>query len=303
MQRRYLTLAILFVSAVALSGQTNNWGDPGSVWAFQVGSFNSLDINKLSFTSMGDTVIQGVTARIIHKEHDTCNGNSGAYYLYENHDTLYQFIPERDSFEMILDFGAEVGDTWTLMFNEQLAVIATDWVVRVDSISYLHTPDGDSLRVQHTTITSRYPDLWGEYPSAPYSRIIEHVGYDLAVMPQTSLVSLCDWRSESELLCYESPAVGNFYFTASQSCDLISALSDAPQPQGLRVYPNPSSGFVTVLANSGAYAITNMAGQPVQRGEVIDAQPIAIDHLAPGIYFLHLSDGTAAVRVSKFIKQ
>lgn len=59
----------------------------------------------------------------------------------------------------------------------------------------------------------------------------------------------------------------------------------------LNIYPNPSTGMVTVEGN-GIVTISNMVGQTVVRKEVIDKETITLDK---GIYFINIGEKTEKV--------
>ncbi|WP_417238124.1 T9SS type A sorting domain-containing protein [Bizionia sp.] len=71
--------------------------------------------------------------------------------------------------------------------------------------------------------------------------------------------------------------------------------------QEFKIYPNPSSDFIKVLGlnNTEAYAIYNIVGFQLKKGEVSDNESINIKNLANGIYLLRFKNGKSY----KFIKK
>lgn len=71
----------------------------------------------------------------------------------------------------------------------------------------------------------------------------------------------------------------------------------------LTFYPNPSTDLLHLDSdNEQAYAISDMQGKIISRGNVSTRNPIAVHHLVPGVYGITIIvDGQAVTRT--FIKQ
>ncbi len=82
-------------------------------------------------------------------------------------------------------------------------------------------------------------------------------------------------------------------------------LSD--QNNELQIYPNPVSNYLTLegTGNTTSIAVRNINGELVNLKQIYDSNMILIDcnGLAPGMYFLSLTDNSGGIRTTKFIKK
>jgi hypothetical protein len=74
----------------------------------------------------------------------------------------------------------------------------------------------------------------------------------------------------------------------------------------IKVYPNPTSDKLTLAVSSDVlgkkYAISDFSGRVIMQGDIISAkQPISMEHISNGSYFLKINDPSA--KTIKIIKQ
>lgn len=158
----------------------------------------------MTYESVGDTVINNKSCRILYKDFGTINGGSGNYYFHQSSDTIYQYDELNDTFDMIIDFGAMSGDTFQIEKNKGNGFLDTAYCI-VDSISYINISANDSLRVQNVIQVDIYD--YGKDTFKCSKRIIERIGFNYALMP-LQLFSLADNLREGEIRCYEGNEVG-----------------------------------------------------------------------------------------------
>lgn len=73
--------------------------------------------------------------------------------------------------------------------------------------------------------------------------------------------------------------------------------------QGLKIYPNPTSGILNLVENSeGRYLITNLLGQIQKQGWVEADGMIATNDLSKGQYILQITDSNNETSQVKFVK-
>ena len=95
-------------------------------------------------------------------------------------------------------------------------------------------------------------------------------------------------RSEETINYFDNLTIGG------RTASISELTSNTPS-----IYPNPTTGLVTLPATTATFTITNMAGQEVLSGQNNTAQ---LRKLATGMYTINavLADGTTAFwKVSK----
>ena len=86
----------------------------------------------------------------------------------------------------------------------------------------------------------------------------------------------------------------------STSCNTITEI-DKSSIQNLKIdiYPNPTSGIITIENATGKVEVSNVFGEPILSKTIdFDNNTINISHLASGVYFLKIN-GT----ISKIVKE
>lgn len=80
------------------------------------------------------------------------------------------------------------------------------------------------------------------------------------------------------------------YYASARSSDFEQALSVSDETkEGIIIYPNPSSGYITLISNldaSYAVRVLNLLGQPVYQNSY--TTNINLTSLTPGIYFIQI---------------
>jgi hypothetical protein len=81
----------------------------------------------------------------------------------------------------------------------------------------------------------------------------------------------------------------------------VLSIEDFELNAGLRAYPNPANNVISLagLNEAKEFVIYNVIGAQVKSGVVNNDQPIQIDELTPGMYFLKIDSGNTV----KFIKR
>ncbi len=92
--------------------------------------------------------------------------------------------------------------------------------------------------------------------------------------------------------------VGNRDFTATKDVSLTN---------GLRLYPQPASDYITIDSESSVhfsgYTISELSGRKVLQGQFLSDHKISVKGLAAGMYLLQLTDESGRVASMKFVKQ
>lgn len=202
-------------------------------------------------------------------------------YLYTQNDSVFFYSNLSDRFELLYDFGAGVGDSWTI---GGLGIPVSGWDslrVTVDSLSQT-VVNGDTLRVWHIS-----------YPLIPFewgNTIIEKVGNTCFLGPDYGLFE----GGPCGLRCYADPMV-DLHFV-SFPCDTILGLVPVVEPeakQGLRIMPNPTTGIFQVqlpdeIGEGFDLLLYDATGRlHIRQHTAGGIQPVqAPEHMPSGVYFL-----------------
>ena len=229
----------------------------GATWYFPETFSFSGDIGVVTFSSIGDTIIQNKQAKIVYKDTWTCYGEAKDYYFHQSNDSIYKYVPSTDTFELSFIFNAAVGDQWII--NELPEFDSDSMECTVDSISFIHLSPSDSLRVQHVTL--RPFDINGNlFPNGYPNRIIEKIGFSIALT--APFESICDVNREKDIRCYEDNQSGLINFSAVDC--LLTSTEAIDKENAINIFPNPTTNSITLahqLLTIKQIEIFNVQGQ------------------------------------------
>lgn len=226
---------LLFIPILSLQFATaQNFAPVGAKWYYTQVSVTGPEIGYTYIESLRDTVIDGVECREIGGSPSTCAW--AAQYVYDGNDSVFYWHPEREEFCLLYDFGAQVGDTWTVYH------ISSDFgsgqidssIIQVDSIE-TELIDGQVLRVLDISQLNPTQDYW-----IMGGRIVERIGNMIYLFPA---YGACD-PLPGNLRCYQDSVI-NFHQGLYDCEEVISSINELEEGT-LKVYPNPTSDFVTV---------------------------------------------------------
>ena len=251
-QLKSLQNIILTVGTLLLSGYVSaqEFAPVGAKWTVELSeAFEPSWIGTLTNESLRDTVLQGLACKVMFKSQSTTdNPISGEYILCQAGDSIFHYMPELDTLNLVMDFGAEVGDSWE-SFDESNSSVAfgAQFIHKylVTSIGYLDLENGDSLRVQHI---QEYAKGWGqadsEYQSAGAHQLIQHIGFRRALLQANDGDGLTDDISQREIRCYEDSNIGLVKLTSDQNC-LPSSVRNL-NIDNIYITPNPASSILNI---------------------------------------------------------
>ncbi len=235
----------------------------------------------------GEELKAGQLCRVI--ENLSGCGLPNPAHVFSRNDSVFFYSTVTNAFELLYDYTAQVGGTWTVKglsnFNGQ------DIQVEVTNI-FPWTFGSDTLMAM-TIKTTPFPDAWGPY-------ILEKIGGRVYLSP--TYMEDCGFGPEIYMpyviRCYEED--GKIYhFNPVVACDEyydISLTSDLSLDHGIMLVPNPARARVWVglseaLASEAAYLMLyDLMGRPVWQQTYEGGDVISIDLLAfsPGIYVLQV---------------
>ena len=257
----------------------------GAEWYYQLQNDDG-SITYQHLQCVGDTTIGNERPKIIVRTntiYDRYDKTTVTHeYIYEENGVVYWWNQTLGKFTVLYDFGAEVGDEWTIeVGNETITtkVYATE-VQYIDGIPYKKLAIADPNEIFNGNLLST-------------------IGHSTSFFPEKLMNQGKGFRVEG-LRCYWLN--GDLILkTTNDDCDAIYAElhnginEDGPSTGSgtFTVYPNPTDGilFVQTLRATSlpdqTYRITNLLGQTLLQGLIsAENQQINIATLPAGMYFI-----------------
>ncbi len=272
--------ALLLVLAFPIYCSSQNWADNHSIWHYeQINITPPYYEDYIKFSTIGDTVILGDVAKIIKEESFSVNGIASSKNIYMKSDTskVYLYVPSINSYKLIYDFSAAVGDTIDVYCRDA----HEDSTIRVviDSLSFVEI-DSVQLKVQYThqySLTNTEYYMGGE--------IIENIGWKDFMFP---LHSFADPPYGGALRCYQNDTIGLIKFS-NIDCDYISTnITETVHPESVQIFPNPTKGTIKIqIKNIIEVKITDLTnGRCIYNGK---ENSIDLSNQQSGIYIIQLT--------------
>lgn len=288
-----LFLTLLFIGLLHSHLSSQEFAPIGAIWHVEVREPFTLEwTGTLTNESIRDTLVKGMSCKILFKSHATIfNEIYGEYILCQQGDSIFHYIKSLDSMNLVMDFGAEPGESWESFdraneyesFGNQF-----NYKYIVDSLSHLYVSDQDSLMVQHLTVLRKdwdQPD--SEYRRPRTDILIENLGFMSALLPTNDGDGLSDDQYETDIRCYQDGTIGLVKLTEDDNC-ITSSVSGREEIH-FDIYPNPTNGFLYIGGldhEEVRIMITDYSGR--EMGEFFNTQEIDLQNLHAGIYFLQV---------------
>jgi hypothetical protein len=266
-----------------------------------------------------DTVVAGQECRMLsiqRREKTNYNPNlipkqSGHVFMYDNADTVFVYSDYYQMFVPLYIFTAQEQDTICLPVPvPQFTAGITSYCFVIDSIR-TELFDTDTLRTFYTqplNETNTYSVNVGTFKETAIGRYTEKLGGTWprvgGFFPNRSAHSI-HWYSiigfpAGDLSFYSDS--NKTIILSDMGCDSVVAPPSGigkltPNPTTINVYPNPATHSIrlknaAVFSNESTLTISDALGRkvlqykiPVGKKEVM----VLVEHLNPGLYYLHLS--------------
>lgn len=298
----------LFITlfSFSFSSFSQVWVDQGAVWHYDVHLNGLQGFTKYEYVS--DSTLQGESCQVITAyQHQVYPGPNNTYnhsnmvmdtnFTYTNGDTVFWLV--ENEFKVLYNFGAQVGDSWTIA-NADPAVECLDAIVEVDSIGTIQL-NGDNLRwiAFHSQDNSSYifkgkaVERFGVFELTPNS---PHALFP--VKHDCSEGVFVDYYLY-DFTCFEDASF-NLFNVTSQDCEYKASLSLndlSYETNGVTFYMNQLENllYLSNSKNSNGIncAIINSLGQQVMNEKPLfqhsNSETIDVSSFNPGIYFLSIN--------------
>ena len=300
--RRLFFLIISIISIIHINAQ-HEFAPIGAKWYFdKVEDWNPPDEGYVTFTSVKDTTINGLSSRILHKMYYTSRGDTidwGKEYLHQSGDTIFYLID--GEFRVLYNFSLIKGDTMQFYSSQSSPCSDSIWgSVKVDSV-FMHTVPGYDLKGMLCSPI--------EGSAWEYFRLIEKIGHFAGFYPY--YVNSCGLMDDISLIgglrCY---CENEIVMYKSKPCDTLIVYKTNVENKNekyVQIFPAYTSEEVNInLLNpdfSGTiYKLYSIDGKEVLSGNLITSETIDVSNFNPGIYIIKLFLDNNTIITKKFIK-
>lgn len=302
---RHLTFTLaLLLSAGTLAAQPE-FAPIGAVWyyhKYEFFQFPWVPIKFYRIEATGDTLIQGRSCSILETSDPIdCTRRRNKEYVSQQGDTIWLYDQDTEAFQLLYNFGAQPGDTWTIDLVQVLSEMPLTVTIRVDSISTVNIA-GTSLRRYYASHKIDSPEWEGEfYPFPfPFTELLGAEPY-LFYIWTFEIGPLCDTAYPRGLRCYYDPNFGSYETGIAPFCNWIGVpvRETLSEPEGVRVFPNPVSDRLHIENLRGAalaFELMDLHGRTLRRGISADFRTeVSVAQLPAGVYQMVFREGTRPV--------
>ena len=271
----------------------------GAEWYYEImHDDGSITYQHLQCT--GDTIMANKRPKVIVRSNTHYyrgeNTEVTHEYVYEENGIVYWWNEELQDFTILYDFSAEVGDEWVIRVGSENIVSKVYEVETqmIEGIPYKRMTIGDSNNIFSGTIISTIGHTTSFFPERLMNR---GKGYRVEGMR-------CYWVDGELVFKYGDRDCDEVYQKLHNGIDEPGENGPSTGSGTFMVYPNPANGILFVETRHGTslpaenqYRITNLMGQTLLQGTIIDGiQQINIESLPAGMYFI-----TCAGETLKFV--
>ena len=295
---------------------------PGVEWHYAYRDFWSPSIKNHKIKYVRDTIIDAETCKILKYEtffvHCDFFASITNYHtlIKQKGDTVFmRNAATQNNWQILYNFAALAGQHWSnaLRFSANYTYTAY-YKIYVDTVKFV-TINGFTLK--QMAVTQKYYgiDTNNTFNTATFTyKITERIGNDWYLFGFNSPEGTnCDYDIYSNFLCYQDSAFGVKQFT-SFDCNYSNPVDLGElkiKDDRLKIYPNPSSGMLTIQLEDATLSnynlkLVNVLGQEETTDEVLrqnDIVTLNIQQLKKGIYFLQVFDRGKLIRTEKLIKE
>ena len=223
MRTLLLAAALLPLSLIA---QTT-FAPIGAKWSYKVNYAFINDSALLQLESIGDTVLQGTTCRVLEINMPIFCIQKYRYVRASN-DTVFFWEPMTSSFSTLFIANAVPGQQWTTAISDITFQVTGSATVTVTD-TFTTVIDGLSLRSMEVDVAATSPFYYFG------ATITERLGGSGYLFPW--LGAICDGDYISSFRCYEDPDISWLNANAPE-CDLITGFAEASEPMRWSLTPN-----------------------------------------------------------------
>lgn len=294
-----LCLCVLLSFSHSLVAQQVDFAPVGAKWWVNHIVFDTFGLPSDSFMIVevtGEEVFAGELCRVITNL-SGC-GLPDPAYVFTRNDSVFFYSEVSEQFQLLYDFTAVAGSTWTVEGLTGLEIGSHTVVVEsVTEFDY----NGDTLK---TWLTTPFTEYWGD-------RIVEKAGSLWYPGPTFTNCPIDDPETYGPfgVRCYEED--GELYRFVIIDCEAVigfASVDDGHPGMQVDLHPNPVSDVLHLTFSDDSsvrqYIITDTQGRTVLKGDLVNGEVAGIftGDLAAGLYFVRVYAQGLPVAVGRFVK-
>ncbi len=302
MKKTLLFLTLLFWVSVGmkLSAQTE-WAPLGAKWYYEFPyNYNNAE-TFITIESIGDTVINGITCKILEQECIREPFINRIYYTYKADDKVWVY--DGTEFRLLYDFTVPPQGEFTAYGPHLYGICDSVTNVKVESAGFEEI-NGISLKYM-TVVLSEFGWYFSLYNDDP-TKISEKFGSYGFMFPQENCA--IDVPGPTWLRCYEDSEFGFFTTGVSDSCtyEYGVGVKEIELADNIKIGPNPVSGILNIELKgnleSSNFSIYSSTGKLIYKA-LVNSQNTQFDITAykPGTYVLKIFH-EGVFRAGKIVK-
>lgn len=303
MKNKLLIIVLFLMAVVAQAQDSNRFAPVGAEWYYDYMSMYAR--GYVHIEAVKDTVIDDIICTKLEKTvhgYDYYAGlftnHIGNEYVTQSNDSV--MIYRNGTFQLLFDFGAAVGDSWTLI--GEIGPCEQSWgqahVVEVGT----ETINGQVLK--YVKLLDDQYSCWGYgnnmvgEPSTTPVKIIEKIGpMDSYLLPSQKCVF--DDSEGGPLRCYIDDDLGYNNFSSNHiNCGYINdqyqSVDDIGDDSPIVVFPNPCEDVVSIVLNHDRQVnvrLYNNQGCIVYEFvNIFQNLDINVSQLPDGMYVIQIND-------------
>lgn len=311
LKRKTLFISFILVFCINLNAQSDlGFAPVGAKWhynTFVQTLGGGTRGGHISYEVVKDTIINGKISKEV-----TFSGNqviptiglTNPFYLHYDSNRVYWLNKMTGIFDLLYDFNAEVGDSWTIKLqcdSSDYPWLVTDTMTFTVNAVYYDTINGIPLkRLNTTTSPASSVNGYSNY------RISEYIGGITVPFPHNyncSGIGIHTWMGD--LRCYEDGKFG--LFSRRNPCAApISSLEEELNKSQISISPNPANRNIIIESSQlmEEISVSNLAGEVLINSKQRDlTHHLNTTILVPGMYFVSILLEGGRIRTKKIIIQ
>ncbi|MBR4837925.1 MAG: T9SS type A sorting domain-containing protein [Bacteroidales bacterium] len=264
----------------------------GDEWYYKITNSNGT-ISYQHLVHENDSTINDDKVKVIVKTntlYDLRIDQTSHEYIYEENNKVYWWNKTLQEFTVLYDFGANVGDEWTITAANNSVT------VHVDDVGYIVK----DARWFKALVISDENDIFS-------GTVVCGIGHLTSFFPEKLMENRDDFEVDG-IRCYWKDDI-LLYKESDTDCDAIYeqyhlGVDENEIANEILIYPNPTSDYIIIILSSvqktphcdvftREYRITNILGEIVASGRIAsENQQIDVSSLPEGMYFITIDKAT-----------
>lgn len=290
-------LIAVFLNAIALKTTfAQPFGANNATWHFSIYNILFNTIDPVTVTSSASFVFMGDTCYSLSSNNTGCM-TVNPFTVKESNDSVYYYNTASNSFVLLYNYNAMVGDTQTIYVPDFSGTnLSVQMVVTSTSTILVNGVSKKTYSITYLDPSFHYFDFEGT--------VIEDIGKTSFLFPQYGFCGpqIYGFR------CFEDSFIGLYNTQPFIACDSVInvGINSLDDENDLKIFPNPCTSSLNIdwgkqYHSHINYNVKNLFGQTVLSGISDSQNQINVSAFSNGIYFLEIALKEKSI-TKKFLK-